>query len=394
MLENFKMAREKDETMYLSLEEKKRRYGLVREMMKRESIDSLLVIGSSGIGGPMGPGNFRYLTDFLMIFNYGLLLFFAESEPVMLVGADLTQYHALKQSWIDDVRISKYFALDVVSVLKERKKGKGRLGVADMESLPASIYQSIRENLTSWEMADVAPLLLDLRLSKSKEEQLLMMKAAEITDNGFQAVLKMIRPGVTEREIIGILEGFHRGHGSDQTFNIIFSGPFPVNSKNDSAIRLFCPSERKIEKGDIIVFEMTATYGGYWNQLVRAVSVGKENRELSQFHKASLKTIEAGVKAMRPGVRTSEFVKTIDSCVKTMGYRLNVPVGHYVGLDLVEVRVNPEIELVLKAGAAAIIHPILSNADEDYMFWGQTYLIMENKTVSLNSAPDELVVVQ
>jgi len=380
--------------MYLSLEEKKRRYGLVREMMKRESIDSLLVIGSSGIGGPMGPGNFRYLTDFLMIFNYGLLLFFAESEPVMLVGADLTQYHALKQSWIDDVRISKYFALDVVSVLKERKKGKGRLGVADMESLPASIYQSIRENLTSWEMADVAPLLLDLRLSKSKEEQLLMMKAAEITDNGFQAVLKMIRPGVTEREIIGILEGFHRGHGSDQTFNIIFSGPFPVNSKNDSAIRLFCPSERKIEKGDIIVFEMTATYGGYWNQLVRAVSVGKENRELSQFHKASLKTIEAGVKAMRPGVRTSEFVKTIDSCVKTMGYRLNVPVGHYVGLDLVEVRVNPEIELVLKAGAAAIIHPILSNADEDYMFWGQTYLIMENKTVSLNSAPDELVVVQ
>jgi len=206
--------------------------------------------------------------------------------------------------------------------------------------------------------------------------------------------LKMIRPGVTEREIIGILEGFHRGHGSDQTFNIIFSGPFPVNSKNDSAIRLFCPSERKIEKGDIIVFEMTATYGGYWNQLVRAVSVGKENRELSQFHKASLKTIEAGVKAMRPGVRTSEFVKTIDSCVKTMGYRLNVPVGHYVGLDLVEVRVNPEIELVLKAGAAAIIHPILSNADEDYMFWGQTYLIMENKTVSLNSAPDELVVVQ
>jgi Xaa-Pro aminopeptidase len=122
--------------------------------------------------------------------------------------------------------------------------------------------------------------------------------------------------------------------------------------------------------------------------------VGKENRELSQFHRASLKAIETGVKAMRPGVRTSEFVKTIDSCVKALGYRLNVPVGHYVGLDLIEARVNPEIELAPKVGAAAIIHPILSNAEEEYMFWGQTYLILENETTSLNSAPDELMVVQ
>lgn len=379
--------------MYLSMKEKERRYALVREMMGKEGIDPLLVVGNAGIGGSTGPGNFRYLTDFFVIFDYSLLLFFAESEPVMLVGSSLSRYHALKKSWIDDVRESSHYELDVMNAVKERGGPKGKLGVAGMEGVPASLYQSIRENLSSWELVDVSPSLLDIRLSKSDEEQHLLKRAAEIVDGGFQAALGMIKPGVTEQDIGGVLEGFYRGHGSDRTFNLISSGPFPRPIKQDSAIQQFYPSERKIKKGDTILLEMTATYGGYWNQLVRAVSVGRENRDLSQFHRASLKTIEAGVDAMRLGVRTSEVVTAIDDRAKGLGYILNVPVGHYVGLDLVEARVNPGIELALKQGTAVIIHPILSNASEDLMFWGQTYFVGENQTISLNSTPDDLVVV-
>ena len=361
--------------------------------MKREGLNAILLVGNSGIGGPSGPGSFRYLTDFYIIFDYGLLLFFAESDPVMWVGSDLTQYHAGKYSWIKDVRASNRYAQEVVKVVKEREKAKGRLGIVSMQSLPATIYQRLRDDLPSWELIDASSILLDLRFSKSPEEQTLLRKAAEIADGSFQAVLKMIRSGVRGREIIGCLEGFQRGHGSDRTFNIIGSGPFPRTDKNDSPINLWSYAEREVQKGDVVVFEITTVYGGYWNQLNRTVSVGKENRELSLSRDACLKTLQAGVNAMKPGVRTSEFVATMDQCAKDVGYKLKTPVGHYVGLDLVEARVNPDIDLILQPGTSAIVHPILSKTQGDDLFWGQTYLVGQNETISLNATGDEVVIV-
>lgn len=379
--------------MYLSPNEKERRYQLLRERMKREGLNAILLVGNSGIGGPSGPGGFRYLTDFYMIFDYGLLLFFVESDPVMWVGSDLTRYHAGKYSWIKDVRASSRYAQEVVNVVKEREKAKGRLGIVSMQSLPASIYQRLRDEFPSLELIDASSILLDLRFSKSPEEQTLLRKAAEIADGSFQEVLKMIRPGVKGREIIGCLEGFHRSHGSDRTFNIIGSGPFPRTDKSDSPINLWSYAEREVQKGDVVVFEITTVYGGYWNQLNRTVSVGKENPELSLSRDACLKTLQAGVKAMRPGVRTSEFVATMDQCAKDVGYKLKTPVGHYVGLDLVEARVNPDIDLILQPGTSAIVHPILTKTQGDNLFWGQTYLVTEEGTISLNATGDEVVIV-
>ena len=383
----------KEERVYLSSAEKERRYRLLRERMKREGLNAILLVGNSGIGGTSGPGSFRYLTDFYMIFDYGLLLFFAESDPVMWVGSDLTQYHAGKYSWIKDVRVNSRSAQEVVKVVKQREKAKGKLGIVSLYSLPAAVFQSLRDELPSWELIDANPILLDLRFSKSEEEQVLLRKAAEIADGSFQEVLKMIGPGVKGREIIGCLEGFHRRQGSDRTFNIIGSGPFPREDKNDSPINLWSYAEWEVQKGDVVVFEITTVYGGYWNQLNRAVSVGRQNPELSLSCDACLKTLQAGVKAMRPGVRTSEFVATMDRCARDMGYELKTPVGHYVGLDLVEARVNPDIDLILQPGASAIVHPILSKTQGDNLFLGQTYLVTENETVSLNSTGNELVVV-
>jgi Xaa-Pro aminopeptidase len=379
--------------MYLSSAEKERRYQLVREQMKKENVNSILVVGNTAIGGPLSSGNFCYLTDFFMISNYGLLLFSAESDPVMWVGNEITEYQALKNSWISDVRVSNCYAPDVVKVVKERERTNGRLGISSMENLPASTYRYLQENLPSWEFIDADPILLNIKFSKSAEEQLFLKKAAELVDNGFQAALKVIRPGIKERDIVGVLDGFHRGCGSDRTFNLILSGPFPRSNKKEPPIQLWYPSNREIKKGDVILLEMTATYGGYWNQLVRAVSVGGENRELSFFHKAILKSIEAGVKSMKPGVQTSDFVAKINKCAEEMGYKLTIPVGHYVGLDLVEARINPGINLILKQGTPGIVHPILVDRNGDRMFWGQTYLVVENETIQLNSTGDELVVV-
>jgi Xaa-Pro aminopeptidase len=379
--------------MYLSNGEKERRFVLLREKMAEENIDALLVYGNSVSVGSFGAGSFRYLTDFFMIAGDGLLLFFSRSDPVLWVGNDIHEHQASKGSWVRDVRVSSSYAPEVVRVIKERTKGNGRVGISSLKSLSANIYKELQENLPSCEWIDADPILLDMRLSKSEEEQRLLKRSAEIVDQGFQALLKSVRPGVTERELVGILEAWHRGQGCDRTFNLISSGPFPRKKRNESAVLLWYPSDREIKRGDVLVLEMTAAYGGYWNQLVRAVGVGEENRDLSSFHQAILRSIGTGVNAMRPGVRTADFVTAMSRDAERMGYKLTAPVGHYTGLDLVDARINPGIDLILKQGASAIVHPVLENGDAVRLFWGQTYLALEQETVSLNSTDDKLLFV-
>ena len=94
---------------------------------------------------------------------------------------------------------------------------------------------------------------------------------------------------------------------------------------------------------------------------------------------------------MRPGVRTADFVAAMNQAAERMGYKLSTPIGHYTGLDLVDTRINPGTDLILKQGASAIVHPVLENGDGIRLFWGQTFLVREKATVSLNSTDDKLL---
>jgi hypothetical protein len=57
----------------------------------------------------------------------------------------------------------------------------------------------------------------------------------------------------------------------------------------------------------------------------------------------------------------------------------------------VDARINPGINLIVKEGASAILHPVLENDDAVRLFWGQTYLVLGKETVPLNSTDDKLL---
>jgi hypothetical protein len=79
--------------MYLSEQERGRRYGLVRRAMSEEGIDALRVVGNDHASGSalFSTGSFRYLTDFFIFSLYGFLLFFREDKPMMLVPMELRE---------------------------------------------------------------------------------------------------------------------------------------------------------------------------------------------------------------------------------------------------------------------------------------------------------------
>ena len=88
--------------------------------MNEEGIDALLVVGNNHASGSalFSTGSFRYLTDFFIFSLYGLLLFFREDDPMMLVPMELK-----------DIRISFNDAETVAQVLREKGLHNSKIGM-------------------------------------------------------------------------------------------------------------------------------------------------------------------------------------------------------------------------------------------------------------------------
>ena len=383
--------------MYLSEQERDRRYAALRASMAREDIPVLLVVGNGhATGSPVfSTGGFRYLTDFFIFSQYGLLLFFLKDDPIMLVPMELQETVAKKYSWVDDIRLSVDYAETVTRVLKDKRLERENVGMISMESIPASMYLSLREKLPEAKFAEAGPMLLRQRFTKSDDERRLLEKAAELNDGAYKEVLKKVRPGMKEYEVAGIIEGYHRRHGADKTFNLVFSGPFPASKEGIFFQGLpWCPGQRAIETGDCVHLEMTNAYGGYWNQVVRIIAVGVENPALIRFHEAAVMVTRSALESMKVGTRTADVVSTMAETSKKYGFALTAPLGHFVGLDLIEGRVAAESDVVFNPGVAAIIHPRIDDSKgANMLLWGQTYFMTEKGPVCLNQTDDDLYTV-
>jgi Xaa-Pro aminopeptidase len=380
--------------MYLPIEERDRRYEALRASMAKEDIPVLLVIGNGhATGSPVfSTGGFRYLTDFFIFSYYGLLLFFLKNDPIMLVPMELQETTAKKYSWIDDIRMSLDYAETVARILTDKGLHRGKVGIISVESIPASAYLSLQNKLTDVQFVDAGSMLLRQRFTKSDAERKLLEKAAELNDGAYDEVIKKLKPGMREYEVAGIIEGFHRGHGADKTFNLVFSGPFPLSKEGVPFQGLpWCPGQRTIQKGDCVHMEMTNAYGGYWNQLVRIIAIGDENPALVRFHEAAVMALKSALQSTKVGTRTADMVSAMAETSKEYGFTLTAPLGHFVGLDLIEGRVAAESDVLFNPGIAAIIHPRIDDSKgANMLLWGETYFMTGNGLLRLNHTDDVL----
>ena len=159
--------------------------------------------------------------------------------------------------------------------------------------------------------------------------------------------------------------------------------PFAITGRRE-------PS-RTIEVGDSILFEITPRYGGYWDQLVRIVTIGKQNQLLANYNRVARAAIEAATKHFQPGIKLGDALSEAKKVIQSEGFELRLPMGHFCGLNLVEGRISPESEDALQPGMVLILHPIVGGVGDTQMFVGETYVITSEGYRRLNQATDELI---
>ncbi len=378
--------------MAFSSAERERRNKAMRQIMETKGLKALILLGDTNVGGDY-LGDFRYYADNRIIAGRQVAILFPEAEPVLFVGTAIQQQAASRRSSLKDCRVSDDFLADIVALFKQRNVASGKVGV-NFEVLPVNWYNKLKKELPGVDWIETHGEILEFRRHHDTDEEAqLFRQCGLLADGGFEAAIKMIRPGVSEYEIAAAIEGYGRARGAEQHFTLVGSGAYVPGDKNGLPLP-YSPSQRRVEAGDSVVMEITPCLEGYWTQLVRTVNVGTPKPELEKLFHVSRNAIRKGLEVFKPGKTVRDVVLAMEGYVKESGYLFKPPTGHVCGVDMIEARVSPQNTHALERGMTVIIHPTVFTPDgKNSFFCGETYLVTDSGYERLNHATDDLLTV-
>lgn len=294
-----------------------RRYQQVRERMDRLGIATLLVYGRGTTP------EIHYLSNWLTT-NEAHLIFPGQGTPTLFVQLSNHLPNARRMSVVEDVRFggsSASGSMDsvprVIENLRERRVEHGRVGVVG--GLPYQQYERLRAALPSIEWVDFSTEIRDQRQIKSVEEIDRIRTAASLSDRSIAALSQHARPGIREHELAKIVEDAYLGEGAVNGIHFMITTSMH-NPKG--CVPQQYMSDRVIQKGDLLVVEISANYWGYSGQILRTFTISEEpSPQWQRLHAAAMEAFERVAAVIKDGTDVEEVLDAAE-VVHERGYTI------------------------------------------------------------------------
>jgi Xaa-Pro aminopeptidase len=193
-------------------------------------------------------------------------------------------------------------------------------------------FKQIADRIPGLAIEDQTQLLPRMRAVKSKAELALMQQAANATAAGYQAILKQIKPGLTEADLDQTLEQTYKAHGaSGVAYNSI------VGSGLNATVLHYMDNRQPLLAGDLIVIDSAARVAGYAADVTRTYPVsGKFTPDQKQIYETVLRAEQAAIKSLRPGVTHTEVDAAARNVIEKAGFgdAFIHNIGHQLGLEV------------------------------------------------------------
>jgi len=175
-------------------------------------------------------------------------------------------------------------------------------------------------------------VILNLRKIKSESELKIMRQAQALTDEAFEHILNLIKPGKSELEIALELEFFIRKKGAGAAFDFI------VVSGKKTSMPHGVPSDKIIELGDFVTMDYGAAVDGYCSDMTRTVAVGEASEEQKKVYNTVLEAQLRSLSEIKAGVVCKDIDKISRDIINAAGYEgcFGHGLGHCLGLEIHE----------------------------------------------------------
>ena len=359
---------------------------LARERQKRlaaamaeAGIDIVVLYGNAWQGDYL-----RYGADFGILEGHGIALVNADGGVELFLDSATDA----ERAELEAPAVTVHLAPDIARVVGARldRAANARIAAAPRRFLPRWLADATR----SFKLDDATALLDKLLMHKSAGEIAAVRRAAEIADEAYVEFLRMVRPGRRQFEIVADLEAHLRRRGCPDNFMIIGSGGKDV-------LGMTPPSERRIAVGDLVSTELTPAVDGYFAQICRTLVVGKASEAQRRAFGVFVEALEAGIAAVRPGVRAADVAKAENDVFRKHG------LGEYTTSQWTRVRghgmgmfadskphILEDVNTVLEPGMTLIVHPNTYHPDVGYIVLGDALAVTDTGAEVLCRTPRQL----
>jgi Xaa-Pro aminopeptidase len=359
------VALEKPIIPTFSLQERDRRWSLLRAEMKKVGLHALISLPNEGHWDQFNADT-RYITQIGGTQTEVCCVLPIEDDVTAVVrGANEIEWWGLAQDWVKDVRPSRRsYGEPVIERLKEiRAERVGVIGLSGLVRAPEGVvpwgaFEKIRQALPAVKFENGTELMQQVRSVKSIEEIAFIEKAAEIIGKAIDALIVQTKVGVRENELIAeMLREIVRQGGEPITMLLFGTGGPEV----PWAQRVF--TTRQLKLGDLINTEVEGKYAGYIAQALQPISLGPKPNELEKIFDVTKIIFDKMLKFLKPGISFGEVVRFYQDEVEAAGYEPDGALMHGRGLGedapmLWGARRDfPEKDAKLKEGHVFILKP-------------------------------------
>jgi Xaa-Pro aminopeptidase len=294
-----------------------KRISVVQSKLQEKKIDAILVTN---------PENLYYLCGYSG--SNGMLLV-KKDEPAIFY-TDFRYQEQIKKE-VKGCR-KKIWDRSLFSAFPVRDlSGIKSLGF-ESYSISHANYSLIKNQLkTKVRLVPTCMLISGMRMIKDKTEIEKIRKAVNHTDKVFSNILNIIKPGVTEKDLAREIDYQFIKYG-EVAFSTI------VAFAERGALPHAQPTNKKLKKGDVIVFDMGIKYEHYCADMTRTVVMGKASSKVKKIYDIVLTAQQMAQEKIRAGKRAQEIDCIARNYIKDKGYGeyFGHGLGHGVGLAVHE----------------------------------------------------------
>jgi Xaa-Pro aminopeptidase len=295
-----------------------------------------------------------------------------------------------------------------------------KMGV-ELDVLPAKEYLLLQEIFSGVTVTDSSSMIKNIRKIKSAYEIDQMKKAGEIGKIIYTEAQHVLKEGMTEIELAGILVSVAMRHGhqnylrmrafnsyafswhvlSGYTGGILSYIDAPTGGMGLSPSFPVGASHKRIKAHEPILIDFGICYNGYQIDETRMFCLGELPKRFKDAYHAT-RQIEAAIIALaKPGASCHELFRKGWETAEELGYEeyfLGPPgyktrfIGHGIGLEIDEYPFIAEgHDYPLEKGMTIALEPKMVFLSEGAVGIENTFAVLENGVTQLTPAEEELI---
>lgn len=320
--------------------EYKERIARAAAMLRERNLDVMVVCSTES-----DYANARYFSGFWPVFERAGVAISANGDAALLVGPE-SDVFAKDFGKIDKVFVLREFRESAdpsypeltPSTFRDVFKAIGvsgdciKIGLGSYVECTLPIFEGLKDNYPKAEIVKCNDIMVNLRKIKSENEIACLREGFRIIEHATDEVIRNLKPGVTELQMVGIAQKVIYEHGAE------YEGlPMYVFSEESTRHAISRSRYREIKKGDIVQLNLSAKIDGYSPSIGLPVVMGKlegERRELVEF---CLKMHDWTESQLKAGVMASDVAKNFYRLYCENGFEKNFVYGPCHGTGMIEV---------------------------------------------------------